>query len=313
MHDAVCQKDKDMQIKHPMAPAEIMEAIRMPSVAYPTGAIRAAMAQREAMTPLLLEVLEESLKAQSTLGHTVILMTDIHAMFLLASFREPRAYPLIVAFLGPTLAPPDECDEELYETLPKLLASVACGNPNLIQRIIETPNNNNIFRKAAFRALLVMVAVGELSREWMIGYLKELYAGKLEPTLPYVWAQWINCVIKLGAVELKQEMLSVAEQQLSEHLPWPQQDLTDLLSQKMMDEAAYPTLTESWNTLISNPVEDMSWWPCFHPEYESEFLAWEEGNTRAQLEAAAEARKKAKAKAKRKQADVSRRKNRKNK
>jgi hypothetical protein len=78
---------------------EILQQLTTQTGTFPLEAVAQAIAQREAITPELLRVLAE---AQHNIEHLIESdsMAHIYAMYLLAQFREPRAYPLIVEFFS---------------------------------------------------------------------------------------------------------------------------------------------------------------------------------------------------------------------
>ena len=89
---ACCQKGQPMDIQ------EILQQLTTNTGTFPREALTHAIAQREEIIPALLRVLAE---AQHNIEHLIESdsMAHIYAMYLLAQFREPRAYPLIVAVL----------------------------------------------------------------------------------------------------------------------------------------------------------------------------------------------------------------------
>jgi hypothetical protein len=75
---------------------------------FPKKAMQAAIEQREAVTPELLRVLEAVAEDPVTHAGREGYMLHLFALFLLAQFREKRAYPLIVKmFSAPGEAPFD--------------------------------------------------------------------------------------------------------------------------------------------------------------------------------------------------------------
>src|SRR5438093_10440300 len=78
---------------------EILQQFATNTGTFPREAVAQAIAQREAITPALLRVLAE---AQHNIDHLreSEYMTHIYAMYLLAQFREPHAYPLIAEFFS---------------------------------------------------------------------------------------------------------------------------------------------------------------------------------------------------------------------
>jgi hypothetical protein len=78
----------------------IVKTLEYPDEGVPREALEAAIARREEITPHLLSILEQAVSDfdrvvddQSYTGH-------LYALYLLAQFREERAYPLIVEFFS---------------------------------------------------------------------------------------------------------------------------------------------------------------------------------------------------------------------
>ncbi len=102
-------------------------------------------------------------------------------MFLLAQFREPRAYPLIVEFFAQPGAASDECTGEVVtEDLPRILASVAAGDWKPMAAMFENRELDGWVRGAALRGMTILALDGELERDEMISYLRRLFAGGLD-------------------------------------------------------------------------------------------------------------------------------------
>src|SRR5215475_8689313 len=142
---------------------EILPQLATNTGTFPREAVAQAIAQRETITPELLRVLVE---AQHNIEHLreSEYMTHIYAMYLLAQFREPRAYPLIVEFFSiPGDIALDTTGDVATEDLGRILASVSCGDIRLLTALVEKEHANEYVRVAALRGLLTLVACGEQS------------------------------------------------------------------------------------------------------------------------------------------------------
>jgi len=78
---------------------EMLQQFATNTGTFPREAVAQAIAQREATTPELLRVLAEAQHTIEDLSESDS-MAHIYAMYLLAQFREPRAYPRIVEFFS---------------------------------------------------------------------------------------------------------------------------------------------------------------------------------------------------------------------
>jgi hypothetical protein len=77
---------------------EILNELTLNRGLFPRRALQEAVAQREGITPELLRILRETQENIREIAQQEDYMAHIYAMFLLAQFREPRAYPLLVEF-----------------------------------------------------------------------------------------------------------------------------------------------------------------------------------------------------------------------
>ncbi len=90
----------------------------------------------------------------------------LYATFLLAQFREKRAYKSIVKLISrPGEIPFDLFSDALNEDLGRNLASVCRANTYLIEKLIENKNTNEFVRSLSIASLVTLVAIGEKSRD----------------------------------------------------------------------------------------------------------------------------------------------------
>ena len=95
---------------------------------FPRTAVREAVARREDLTPALLGVLEDAARDPRPFA-SEDRMVHIFAMYLLAQFRETRAYPLLVKiFSAPAESIHDLAGDVVTEGLGSILASVSGGD-----------------------------------------------------------------------------------------------------------------------------------------------------------------------------------------
>jgi hypothetical protein len=134
-------------------------------------------------------------------------MAHLYALYLLAQFREPRAYPLIVEFFSlPGDVSLDLTGDVVTEDLDRMLASVCGGETGLIERLAENPYVNVYVRNAALRALVCLVAWGEQSREEVLAYYTTLFHGALIREPHHVWDGLVSCCTDLYPAEVEEEI-----------------------------------------------------------------------------------------------------------
>jgi hypothetical protein len=92
---------------------------------FPRQAVEQAIAAQDAITPVFLATLEEYNNNPTALAEKPSYFLHIYALYLLAQFRETRAYPLILEFFStPGEITLDITGDVVTEDLGRILASV---------------------------------------------------------------------------------------------------------------------------------------------------------------------------------------------
>jgi len=248
-----------------MTIAEILDALSYSSSKFPRAAVQEAIAQREGITPELLRVLEEASVNHADFAAQESYMAHLYAMYLLAQFREPRAYSLLVKFVSADHKLVNlMLGDTITEALNRLLASTCHGDSSLLEGMIEDATLDEYIRCAALRALVILVTQKEKSRDDVMGYFKQLFNGKLEREFNLVWAE----LVALSCDLYPEEVLTEIEQAFEDELidPWFIQ--FDSVEEAMAD-GKDRTLAKIENncrySFIEDTVKEMESW-AFTPE-----------------------------------------------
>lgn len=201
---------------------EILKELERYRGYLPREALAEAVEKQAEITPELLK------NIQYVMDHPKILREDKryfahnYAMFLLAQFREPRAYPLIAELYKiPEDIAFDFANDIITGDLGRILASVCNGDTSLIKELIENEKVDEFVRSAGISALCVLVAVQEKSREEIIGYFKELFDKKFERTPFYTWNVLVDRSTLLYPEELLEEIEKAYRDELIETFLMP--------------------------------------------------------------------------------------------
>ena len=125
-------------------------------------------------------------------------------MFLLAQFRETRAYPFVVRFASlPGDLLDSLCGDFITEDLGAVLASVCRGELAAIQSLIENEATDEWVRGAALSSLIMLVAAG---RDEIVSYFARLFRGKLVRQWSHVWDALVSYSSKLYPAELLEDI-----------------------------------------------------------------------------------------------------------
>lgn len=239
-----------------METPEILGRFHRPChLGFQKEAAEAAVARKDEVTPGLLRILEDTLEHPESVDPDSV--APLYALFLLAQFREVRAYPLAVRFA----MLPDEVSDPLLGDfvtagLGRVLASVCGGDAGGIQSVIESEQASEWSRGAAVRSLVTLVAAGVRSREEVLTYFAELYRGKLERSYSHVWDELTSCCADLGGRELLADVKRAFGEGLVDE---GYIGLDEFLSSGSVLDTGQ---TES---LVDDTITEFGWWACFHP------------------------------------------------
>jgi hypothetical protein len=228
-------------------------------------AVQAAIANQEQITPDLLTILDFTARNAEALLDRPNYMGHIYAMYLLAQFREERAYPLLVnLFSIPGDITTNLTGDVVTEDLGRILASVSGGDTGLMMSLVENANANEWVRGAALRGLLVLVAQGEKSRDDILTYFQSLFRGKLAREEPIVWTLLADSSIDLYPDMVYEDIKQAYEDDLIDPMFFGLDDVDGVLARGK--EAVLEELrTNPHYTLIEDAIKELEGWACFDP------------------------------------------------
>ena len=240
-----------------MTVSEILKGLEPYTGKFPMTAMRAAIEQREAVTPELLRVLEAVAENPEQYARREGHMLHIFALYLLAQFREKRAYPFVVKmFSAPGETPFELAGDTVTERLNRIFASVYDGNPIPLQELVENEAANEYVRDAAMDAFVVLAHTGQMTREAVAAYFTSLFHGKLQRRPCHAWDGLAVAVADLPAPELFEHVRQAYAEGLVN--PW----FASL-------EGIERTLHEREDgrrekgRCITNAIAEMEWWASF--------------------------------------------------
>jgi hypothetical protein len=179
--------------------SEILAQLERNPGYFPRQAVLAAVARREEITPALLKVLEDAAENPEPYASDADSMIVIFAGYLLAQFRESRAYPVLLRICA--LA--GEVPFELLGEGPtgRILASVSGGDISGMVSLIENEQANPHLRWHALDGLVSLVIGGLRTRDEIIGQFRHLFQTlKREPS--DVWNGFAGACCDLWPGEL---------------------------------------------------------------------------------------------------------------
>lgn len=232
---------------------------------YAREAVSEAIRRREEITPALLNILENVLLDPAPYFDNRR-FDHIYAMYLLAQFREARAYPLLVKiFSAPGEFAFELVDYTVTEGLGKILASVSCGDTSGMSALIENERTNEYVRAAALTGLTTLVACGELDREQLVDYLKRLF--QTAPRTPEVMTWIADACLDIWPEEFKHDLRKTFDDGLIAAMTFDWDDVEQALAVGL--EPSMSGLRYRYK-LVTDLHKEMSWWYCFPENRERE-------------------------------------------
>ena len=254
----------ELQSPSQMSIDEILKSLAVFDGKYKRAEVDAAIANREEITPRLIEVLEGVLANPEKFAEDEIYFAHVYALMLLGHFREAKAHRTIIALSSL----PGDLSYRLFgdsitEDLPIILLRTCNGSIEAIKGLVQDKGADDYCRGAGGKAITYGVVEGIVSREEALSLL----GGMLEESATEVHGVFYD-------------MIAVS--------------IHDLCPEGLMDriEAAYAKgfinpgyiEFESFREAVSRGKEkclldlraemedrslddihgSMSWWACFH-------------------------------------------------
>jgi hypothetical protein len=247
-----------------MSIPEILRGLTLYTGRFPEEAVQAALSEREAITPHLLQELRAVAAAPAEYAQRKDYMLPIFTAFLLAQFREQRAYqPLLEILTAPGNTAYDLFGDTLNESMKNILGSVYDGDPVPLRAIVEDEGLDEFVRGTALATFPVLLHSGRMSREDVLAYYKSLFRGALPREPNQVWNELACLVADLLAVELIDDL----RQAYADDLVDPgYATLNELLNDMEREPVQPPPQSRKVYDLIDDVVSEMSWWAAFDPE-----------------------------------------------
>jgi hypothetical protein len=262
----------EMNLATPMEPAEILRQLERLTEKFPYAAVEAAVAQREEIVPELLRIVDDTTQRAAELADDSDYMAHLYALFLLAQFREARAYPVVIRFAS---LPGELLDalggDFVTEDLGRVLASVCGSELDGIQSLIENDHIDQWVRAAAVCSLVTLVAAGQKSREEIVGYFAELFRGRLAREWSPVWDTLVCETCDLHPAELMDDIRNAYEEGLVDPgfigFDDVQRDL-----EKGRDRVLARLAADPHHCLVQDTVKEIESWACFREDESSDAL-----------------------------------------
>jgi len=245
-----------------MTPEQILRELSVVPKTVPREALAAADAQREALAGPLLRAVERGLEHPTDLPQGEGMLFS-YATYLLAKWREPRAYPLFIRWLSlPGEAAFDLGGDTVTQAGGKFLAMVCDRDLEPIQALILNREANEYCRSAAVEALARLAAWDEIPREQVVNYFRWLASEGLEREHSFVWDDLACACADIEALLVFPELRRAFDEGLI---------FEGTIGRSELDEVeAAPGATlkryKEHHPQITDVAAEVAWWACFEDD-----------------------------------------------
>ena len=245
---------------------------------FPRKELEQAILQQEAITPALLNIIEDVAKDPQSVYDTPAF---IYALYLLAQFREKRAYPLIVKYFGEIRLDYQALDIQGYvvtECLSNIFASVCQGDVGLLKALIENKTVNEYVRTAALESLVILYNIDQLSRDELIDYFRVLINRCLEQTEnPFIVTSLVWSCCDIHPKELYDSIVACFDQKLVDEED-VEIDYLAFHMERDKEEVLADLKKDANYQLVTDAISEIESWAYLHPllsgdfEHNSDFM-----------------------------------------
>lgn len=249
---------------------EIIDKIEVYNGVFPKDELQILIDRKEEATPFLLESLSDTEKLYERLETEEDYILPFYALFLLAQFREKKAYPLVYDIFSHDAKKVDDNWGDLITSgLGNILASVCDGDVSLINKLVLDEDVFEWVRSAGLTAWLSLLKANLKTRDETVSFLKSLFelpAG--EDDFLRTWT--INACLDIRAEELLPEIKKSFDDEvvdLTHFGDWDDfQELWD-------DEILYNFDEDTDHYLIDDTIDELSSWAYFKTEEQKQMEA----------------------------------------
>jgi hypothetical protein len=170
-----------------MSPDQVLIELGKDRTTHPLEALGSAEAHRGVLVQPLLEVLDRCVTHPDTATEEEAQLF-CYALYLLAKWRETRAYPLVIRWLSLSDANSTGLSGDVStQDGARILAAVYDGDLEPIKRLVLNRGADEFSRGVAIAALALLTVWAEVPRDIIVDYFMWLAREGLEREPSYVW------------------------------------------------------------------------------------------------------------------------------
>lgn len=244
---------------------QLIQAIRFNNGKFPRRELEQMIEQKEEAIPYLLQImvnLREDYKSVVQPNQ----IDFIYAYHLLAQFRVQELFPIMIDILSKPSGICDEIfDDAITENIGRVLASTYNGDIELLKRLVENTEANEYARGQALVALVALVYDGQLSREYVLEYFKQLMNARPAESSYYFNSEIVNCSVDLYPEEVYEDIKRFYDDEMVEESFIGMDSVDETLERSKEDIIASNQANHQYQ-LIADTIKELQTWACFQQD-----------------------------------------------
>jgi hypothetical protein len=243
-----------------MSPEQVLIELSKDRDTHPREALESADAHRAVLLPALSQLMDRCLTEPAAASDEEALLF-CYALYLMAKWRETRAYPLVVRWF---LLREEDSDflsgDMLTQDGGRILAAVCDGDLEPIKRVIVNRDAGEFSRSVAISALALLAAWAETPRAAVVDYFGWLAREGLERQSNHVWSGLATESADLEALSVFPELRRAFDEGLIDRMAVGRSELDDV---EASPRGALIEEMKDRHPPIDDVAEATSWWECF--------------------------------------------------
>jgi len=255
---------------------QIVKKLKYYDGVLPKTALKEAIKKKEEMIPELLSMLEYTKENMlAIVEEKDEFYGYIYAYFLLASFKEKRAFPYLIDLINREESVVDYILGDDYPGyLPRLIASTYDGNDASLFSVIENKDRDEFVRSSVLATFGILYINGVKTKDFLVTYLEKLIKEREDDDCSNLHNEIYSLIYDLKLDELKDEVKKIYD-------CFTEDEISDLEERFQDDEFEinydyYPI--DPHYKYLDNVIEIMEDWDCFLKDEETAFIDSDEFN-----------------------------------
>ncbi|UOF91217.1 DUF1186 domain-containing protein [Fodinisporobacter ferrooxydans] len=244
----------------------LLAAIRYNDGKFPRNELHEIIERKEEAIPYLLQIMNGLKEDYTKVIDRPARMDFIYSYYLLAQFQVKELFPIMIDILS---QPSDICEnifgDAITEDIGRILASVFNGDIKSLMSLIENTEANEYARGQALISLVILVFNGQLSREFVMDYFKQLLNDKLTDTSYYFNAEIACCCNDLYPEEVYGDIRRLYDKRIIEAFVIGM-DSIDTTLRRTKEDVLQSNQQDYRFQLITDTIKELQGWACFHQD-----------------------------------------------